>query len=264
MKKIKKGDIVSRNSYQNDILFYVEKIVKTENRGKVAILKGVTIRIEADAPIDDLELPNESRIKENLKRIDKQIEFTNDYIDNRNVIRYGKILHLDGDRSYSEKTEKYYKKRGLNYIVKHVMEFRQPMVVRNLLQRYRPDILVITGHDGMIKNGKNYNDINNYRNSRYFVKSVNEARRWNSDKNELVIFAGACQSYYEAIMSAGANFASSPERILIDFMDPLIVAEDVSITNKNKLIMMSDLEGKIRNGRRAVSGIGAKGKMIVI
>ncbi len=264
MKKIKKGDIVSRNSYQNDILFYVEKIVKTENRGKVAILKGVTIRIEADAPIDDLELPNESRIKENLKIIDKQIEFTNDYIDNRNVIRYGKILHLDGDRSYSEKTEKYYKKRGLNYIVKHVMEFRQPMVVRNLLQRYRPDILVITGHDGMIKNGKNYNDINNYRNSRYFVKSVNEARRWNSDKNELVIFAGACQSYYEAIMSAGANFASSPARILIDFMDPLIVAEDVSITNKNKLIMMSDLEGKIRNGRRAVSGIGAKGKMIVI
>ena len=76
MKKIKKGDIVSRNSYQNDILFYVEKIIKTENRGKVAILKGVTIRIEADAPIDDLELPNESRIKENLKRIDKQIEFT--------------------------------------------------------------------------------------------------------------------------------------------------------------------------------------------
>ena len=264
MKKIKKGDIVSRNSYQNDILFYVEKIIKTENRGKVAILKGVTIRIEADAPIDDLELPNESRIKENLKRIDKQIEFTNDYIDNRNVIRYGKILHLDGDRSYSEKTEKYYKKRGLNYIVKHVMEFRQPMVVRNLLQRYKPDILVITVHDGMIKNGKNYNDINNYRNSRYFVKSVNEARRWNSDKNELVIFAGACQSYYEAIMSAGANFASSPARILIDFMDPLIVAEDVSITNKNKLIMMSDLEGKIRNGRRAVSGIGAKGKMIVI
>ena len=169
-----------------------------------------------------------------------------------------------GDRSYSEKTEKYYKKRGLNYIVKHVMEFRQPMVVRNLLQRYRPDILVITGHDGMIKSGKNFNDINNYRNSRYFVKSVNEARRWNSDKNELVIFAGACQSYYEAIMSAGANFASSPARILIDFMDPLIVAEEISITNKNKLIMMSDLEGKIRNGRRAVGGIGAKGKMIVI
>ena len=106
MKKIKKGDIVSRNSYQNDILFYVEKIVKTENRGKVAILKGVTIRIEADAPVDDLELPNESRIKENLKRIDKQIEDTNNYIDNRKVIRYGKILHLDRRQKLQWKNRK--------------------------------------------------------------------------------------------------------------------------------------------------------------
>ncbi len=49
MKTIKKGDIVSRNSYQNDILFYVEKVVRSDNRGKIAVLKGVTIRIEADA-----------------------------------------------------------------------------------------------------------------------------------------------------------------------------------------------------------------------
>lgn len=115
----------------------------------------------------------------------------------------------------------------------------------------------------MIKNGKNYNDINNYRNSRYFVKAVNEARMWNPSNSELIIFAGACQSYYEALISAGANFASSPARILIDFMDPLIVAEEVSKTNQNKLIMMSDLEGKIRNGRKAISGIGARGKRIV-
>lgn len=116
----------------------------------------------------------------------------------------------------------------------------------------------------MIKNGKNYNDINNYRNSKYFVKSVNEARMWNSNNSELIIFAGACQSYYEALISAGANFASSPARILIDFMDPLTVAEEISITNQNKLIMMSDLEGKIRNGRKAISGIGARGQKIVI
>ena len=31
-------------------------------------------------------------------------------------------------------------------------------------------------------------------------------------KKELAIFAGACQSYYEAIMAAGANFASSPRK----------------------------------------------------
>lgn len=112
----------------------------------------------------------------------------------------------------------------------------------------------------MIKNGKNYNDINNYRNSRYFVKAVNEARMWNQNNNDLVIFAGACQSYYEALISAGANFASSPARILIDFMDPLIVAEEISIANKNRIIRMSDLESKIRNGRKAISGIGANGK----
>ena len=37
------------------------------------------------------------------------------------------------------------------------------------------------------------------------------------NKNKLAIFAGACQSYYEEIMNAGANFASSPGRIFIDF-----------------------------------------------
>ncbi|MBO5348401.1 MAG: hypothetical protein J6A89_01075 [Clostridia bacterium] len=143
MKRIKKGDIVSRNSYQNDILFYVEKIVKLENRGKIAILKGLTIRIEADAPIDDLQIPAESRIKEHLETMKQKIELPN-IIDNRNIIKYGKILHLDGDRNYSQKTERYYKKRNLNYVVKHVMEFRQPIVIRNLLQRYNPDIVIIT------------------------------------------------------------------------------------------------------------------------
>ena len=88
-------------------------------------------------------------------------------------------------QSYSEKTEKYYKKRGLNYIVKHVMEFRQPMVVRNLLQRYRPDILVVTGHDGMIKSGKNFNDINNYNNNLFVCDFENMDYFWLSKLNSL-------------------------------------------------------------------------------
>lgn len=143
MKTIKKGDIVSRNSYQNDILFYVEKVVKSDNRGKIAILKGLTIRIEADAQIDDLKFESEKRIKESLNKIKEEIEIV-DNINNRHIISYGKILHLDGDKRYSEKTEKYYKRRGLNYVVKHVAEFRQPVIIRNLLQRYNPDIVVFT------------------------------------------------------------------------------------------------------------------------
>ena len=169
-------------------------------------------------------------------------------------------MHIDGDKNYSEKTDLYYKKRGLNYIVKHIAEYRQPENIIPLLEQNKPDILVITGHDGMIRKGRNYNDINNYRNSRHFISAVKQARLYNANKNDLVIFAGACQSFYEALISVGANFASSPGRILIDFMDPLIVAESISTTEKNKIIFMSDLEQKIRNGRKAVGGIGARGK----
>ena len=75
----------------------------------------------------------------------------------------GKILHLDGDRKYSEKSYRYYKKVGLNAIVKNIDEYRQSQVVYRLLEYYNPDILVITGHDGMIKKGTKYNDIYNYK-----------------------------------------------------------------------------------------------------
>ena len=63
----------------------------------------------------------------------------------------GKILHLDGDKKYSEKAYNYYQKVGLNAVVKNIPEYRQPSVIKNLLKKYNPDILVITGHDGMIK-----------------------------------------------------------------------------------------------------------------
>lgn len=64
------------------------------------------------------------------------------------MIENGTILHLDGDKKYSEKSAKYYKSMGLNAIVKNVPEKKQPMVVQNLIRFYKPDILVITGHDG--------------------------------------------------------------------------------------------------------------------
>jgi spore coat assembly protein len=72
---------------------------------------------------------------------------------------------------------------------------------------------------------------------------------------------GACQSYFEAIISAGANFASSPARILIDFLDPLIIAEKVAFTEKCKYITIDDIAKELKNGKKGVSGIGANGKM---
>lgn len=278
MKKIKKGDIVARKSYGKDIIFYVKRIIKTKN-GDIAILCGLVKRIEADSKIEDLEIIDKNIIKNKLNKVDEEIkkranEKTKKYKigiisteDTRlkEKIITGKILHLDGDRRYSQKSYNYYRKLGLNAIVKNIPEYKQPKEVYKLLKIYNPDILIITGHDGMIKRGTNYTDIYNYRNSRHFINTVKEARKYDKETHHnTVIFAGACQSYFEAIMSAGANFASSPSRILIDFLDPLIIAEKVATTEKYKYITIDDIAKELRDGKKGVGGIGANGKMIVM
>ncbi len=177
-------------------------------------------------------------------------------------VHTGKILHLDGDKRYTEKSMRYYKSLGLNAVVKNIPESKQAYVVKMLLDRYEPDVLVITGHDGMIKKGTGFNDIYNYRNSKYFINTVNEARSWNSKGKDLAIFAGACQSYYEAIMTAGANFASSPGRIMIDFIDPLIVAERIATTDNTRYLTINDIKDELRDGEAGVSGIGSMGKKV--
>lgn len=280
MKKIKKGDIVARKSYGKDIIFKVKNIIYT-NKETIAILKGLIDRIAADSPIEDLEIVDKNIVN---KKIDKLQEKMNNKIlqtkerensegyqigilsnNKRNTekIITGKILHLDGDKKYSEKSYYYYKKVGVNAIVKNIPEYRQPKVIYRLLQTYNPDILVITGHDGMIKRGTDYHNIYNYRNSKYFIQTVKEARRYDKEtNNHLVIFAGACQSYFEAIISAGANFASSPARILIDFLDPLVIAEKIALTERYKYVTIDDIAKELRDGKNGVSGIGANGKMI--
>ena len=70
----------------------------------------------------------------------------------------------------------------------------------------------------------------------------------------------ACQSYFEALMQAGANFASSPARILIDILDPLIVAKEVAITDDCKYVKIEDIENKLRDGKRGIGGTGARRK----
>jgi spore coat assembly protein len=256
MKKIKKGDIVGRISYNKDIIFIVKDIKNKSN----VILEGLFERIIADSDIFDLEIINKEdvKIKEFLK--DLEIKKQEDRSNNQNVIN-GRILHLDGDKRYSEKSYRYYRKMGIDAVVKNIPERRQPVVVYNLLKIYNPDILVITGHDGMLKKGYGYYDIYNYRNSRYFISTVREARRYEQDTNsDLVIFAGACQSYFEALMQAGANFASSPARILIDILDPLIVAKEVALADNSKYIRIDDIESKLRDGKRGIGGTGANRK----
>ena len=273
MEKIRKGDRVERISHGKDIIFEVKKITKEKNGKKVALLKGLTERIEVDSDVSDLLLIKKDEVERNLRSLDYKLEqkIKENEINNNKEKKYefrldenfvtGKILHLDGDRRYSEKSLRYYQKMGLRAVVKNIPENRQPKLVYNLLKYYKPDILIITGHDGMFQKERGYNDIYNYRNSKYFIQTVKEARRYERDtKSNIVIFAGACQSYYEALIMAGANFASSPARILIDFLDPLVIAEKVATTDYRRYITIGDVEVELRDGRRGVGGVGANRK----
>ena len=67
---IKKGDYVTRNKYNNDILFKVNKIVNNK-----AILSGVDLRLYADADISDLR---KSGVKiEDVKYEDNNLDRSN-------------------------------------------------------------------------------------------------------------------------------------------------------------------------------------------
>ena len=239
MKNVRKGDIVARKSHNKDVIFIVDRIIKNQ----IAILTGITTRLKADSYIDDLEIIDKRDVQKVFSEIDKKIDkhANNTEIEKNSlfkrsnkVIYTGKILHLDGDKRYSEKSNMYYKKMGLKAIVRNIPESRQVSVVNNL------------------RNGRNYEDLYNYRNSRYFAQTVRNARK-NDNNKDLVIFAGACQSYYEALIDAGANFASSPARILIDFVDPLVVARKVATTDSNKYITINDIEEELRDGERGIN-----------
>ena len=159
MEKLRKGDIVARISYNKDILFEITNIIKTKKE-EIYILKGITERIEADSTRDDLERIDKRLAEVKVKKTENRIynyieEYVKNYIykekeekngHNRNnrIVYTGKILHLDGDKKYAEKSARYYKNLGLNAIVKNIPENRQPNIIQTLLDKYRPDIIVIT------------------------------------------------------------------------------------------------------------------------
>ena len=103
-------------------------------------------------------------------------------------------------------------------------------------------------------------NIDSYKNSRYYIQAVMEARRFEHNLDNLVIFAGACQSYYEAIISAGANFASAPKRVLIDMMDPMIVAQSVAYTPVNEMVSLENIIANTREGINGIGGLQTRGQ----
>lgn len=159
MNDIKKGDIVARKSHNKDIIFVVDLVINNQ----IAILSGITTRLKADSDLEDLEKVDKEQVintyKKMMARLDDKInkrpKMQYGLLKRSNKITYtGRILHLDGDKRYSEKSNMYYKKMGLTAIVKNISESKQVVMANELISRYNPDIVVITGHDRYDKVGK--------------------------------------------------------------------------------------------------------------
>ena len=249
------GDVVTRKSYNNDIVFKIEDIIDD-----VYILKGINVRLMADSFLSDLVIYNgEVKITDDslIERIDEKLD--------RDDFFYlpGKILHIDGDKEYLDRCLKLYKKFN---VMAYGITMREDEIKDKLiehLESIKPDILVITGHDAYYKKKGNFDDIKAYKNSSNFIDAVRVARKYERAHDKLIIIAGACGSYYEALIKNGANFASSPKRINIHALDPAIVALKVSLTDINKNINIMDIIDKTKYGKDGVGGIITHGTMFV-
>jgi spore coat assembly protein len=73
MGKFKVGDMVARKSYGLDILFKVVDVKKNGCEDDLT-LKGITCRIEADAPESDLALQSDQCIREYIRNANNVIE----------------------------------------------------------------------------------------------------------------------------------------------------------------------------------------------
>jgi len=167
---------------------------------------------------------------------------------------------VDGNMEYLNLCMGIYEQLSINSKGMHIPENEQQASVPDLLKRYEPDILVLTGHDGIIKSTEAYSDLNNYHNSKHFVEGVRAARRMENNKDHLIIFAGACQSHYEAILAAGANYASSPNRVLIHAFDPVFIVDKIAFTPINEIISINDVIDSTITGNEGLGGIETRGK----
>jgi len=276
---LKVGDIVARKSYNNDILFKVENIV-TSDTGEMRVeLRGIDVRLLADSPLEDLTRPDIKYVREYRKRFIRQNNECLKRIFSRRIKDRehnssravenspedffempGRVLHIDGNEEYLNLCLALYTQLNIKAKGVHVPEKEQPASVPVLIRKYSPDIIVLTGHDGIKNSKEDFSDLTNYYNSRYFVESVKAARNLECSRDNLVIFAGACQSHYEALLESGANYASSPLRVFIHAFDPVFIVEKVAFTTINRTVVTSEAIDSTITGTDGIGGIETRGK----
>jgi spore coat assembly protein len=182
-----KNDLVTRKSYNNDIVF---KILFISNN--IAVLKGVDVRLCADAKIEDL---TKHELTRDIDEDDVLPIKSGNYLN-------GKVLHIDSDSEYLKRSMKLYEKYKVPSVGYRFKEYEMPDRIGDLLVKYHPDILIITGHDAIDKHGENVN-------TSYFVKCVNIARTYQPSKDALCIISGACYSSFKDLIYEGSNFSLS-------------------------------------------------------
>lgn len=273
------GDLVVRKSYGGDVTFRVEKIVREQ-----AIIKGTEFRLLADAPLTDLlkvnsNAPGEKTQRARIKATESLQWLHQDRLQqverNQTVLGQewypageppffevpGKVLHLDGDERYLKKSLSLYEKLKVPAHGYYVTESAMAGALYRLLPSIQPDIVVLTGHDGVLKNRPTadlYN-LSSYKNSKHFVEAIRTARQYERNFDALTIVAGACQSHFEAMLQAGANFASSPARVLIHALDPVYIAAKASLTSIRETIHITDVLNHTISGTQGVGGIETRG-----
>lgn len=271
------GDLVTRDSYQNDLLFRVHTV-----QTNLVILHGMTLRLIADSPMHDLVKVTDEELTRH--RADEQVQeeysyrlFRQDYQITKQKMNIeikdqfdetvkpfhlpAKILHLDGDQIYLRKCIQLYERIGLQVHGIHMNEKEMPSEISPLIKKLQPNIVVITGHDSYSKNKGDRNDLRAYRHSKYFIETVREARRTIADLDELIIFAGACQSHFELLIRAGANFASSPSRVNIHALDPVYICGKIAFTPFMDRINVLDVLKNTLTEELGIGGFETKGLM---
>lgn len=270
---VQQGDLVIRKSYSGDITFRIESIFQ-----QMAIIKGIDFRLVADSPVNDLVSVSATIIKrreqqthikmlESVKVIElhcrKQYERRQPQTANStsSFELPGTVLHLDGDPRYLQKSMSIYNRLRVPAEGHYVNELNMADMLYYLLPRIKPSIVVITGHDGLLKTGKqqDLSNLKNYKNSQHFVKSVQTARKFERHLDLLTVIAGACQSHFEALLQAGANFASSPGRIMIHAFDPVYVAVKAAYTSVRDTIQIGELASHMVTGINGVGGVETRG-----
>ncbi|MGE5654524.1 MAG: sporulation peptidase YabG [Bacillota bacterium] len=256
MIKVTVGDHVGRRSYGCDLSFVVLRVYE-ENGQLVAVLKGLDTRLLATAPVADLVRlydDGSTDMRHRRHRLRQVDEAEASYFE-----RYGLILHLDGDREFLARSLNYYKTRGFEAVGFGIDEAEQAAKIPELLLKYQPELLVLTGHDGLIKNS-DPTDLKSYHHSEDYARAVEAARKLRPDLDDLVIFAGGCQSYFEALIRSGANFASAPDRVLINDLDPSIVIAEINRVRVDQLVPLEDVVEATSTGAKGIGGVDTRGK----